>query len=63
MSQSPSRQPRWLIFSLAIIPIIGLGVFFLWPFLTLLAEAVTGEAITNTLTRRSTWEIAWFTLW
>jgi thiamine transport system permease protein len=63
VNQSPSRQPRWLIFSLAIIPIIGLGVFFLWPFLTLLTEAITGEAITNTLTRRSTWEIAWFTLW
>ena len=63
MNRLPSRQPRWLIVSLALIPIIGLGVFFFWPFATLITEAVTGEAITNTLTRRSTWDIAWFTLW
>ena len=63
MNPPPSRQPRWLIVSLSVIPVVGLGIFFLWPFVTLLAEAITGEAIANTLTRRATWDIAWFTLW
>jgi len=63
VNRLPSRQPTWLIVALAIVPVIGLGVFFLWPFATLLSTAITGEAITNTLSRRSTWDIAWFTLW
>jgi len=61
--RTAARQPRWLIVSLAVVPVVGLGVFFLWPFVTLLAEALTGEAIANTLTRRATWDIVWFTLW
>jgi thiamine transport system permease protein len=63
VNRPPSRQPRWLIVSLAVVPVIGLAVFFLWPFVTLLAEAITGEAIATTLTRRATWDIVWFTLW
>lgn len=63
MNRLPSRQPAWLILSLAAVPVIGLAVFFLWPFFTLLTEALTGEAVTNTLTRRATWDIAWFTFW
>lgn len=58
-----NRLPRWLVAALAVVPVTGLAVFFLWPFLTLLAEAVTGEAISETLRRESTWEVLWFTTW
>ncbi|MGB0112558.1 MAG: iron ABC transporter permease, partial [Ilumatobacteraceae bacterium] len=38
-------------------------LFYFWPFLTLLAEAVTGTAVTETLGRSQTWEVIWFTTW
>jgi thiamine transport system permease protein len=58
-----NRLPRWLIFGLAVGPVVGLAVFYLWPFVTLLAEAMTGEAVGRTLRRGSTWTVLWFTLW
>jgi len=58
-----NRLPRWLLVALAIGPVTGLAIFYAWPFVTLLAEAVTATAITDTLSRRSTWEIVWFTVW
>ena len=58
-----NRLPRWLVVALAIGPALGLAVFYLWPFVTLLAEAVNARSITDTLGRSSTWEVAWFTLW
>jgi thiamine transport system permease protein len=58
-----NRLPRWLIVALAIGPAAGLAVFYLWPFVTLLVEAVTARAVTDTLGRPSTWDVAWFTLW
>ena len=58
-----NRLPRWLIVALAIGPAVGLVVFFAWPFVTLVAEAVTATSIADTLTRDSTWEVLWFTTW
>ena len=58
-----NRLPRWLVVALAIGPVVGLAVFYLWPFATLLIEAVTARSVSDTLGRSSTWEVAWFTLW
>jgi thiamine transport system permease protein len=58
-----NRLPRWLVASLAIGPIAALAIFYVWPFATLVAEAVSGDAIAETLRRRQTWDVVWFTLW
>lgn len=58
-----NRLPRWVVPALTIVPAGALALFFLWPFATLLAEAITWEAITDTLQRSSTWDVAWFTAW
>lgn len=58
-----NRLPRRLIAALAVGPIVALAVFYAWPFATLLARAITGDAVSDTLTRRQTWNVAWFTLW
>ena len=58
-----NRVPAWLLIGLATAPVLALGVFYLWPFGTLLAEAVTGRAVRDTLSDRSTWEVVWFTTW
>ena len=62
-TRSPNRLPTPFVVGLAAAPVIGLAVFYLWPFLTLLAEALGGEAVRRTLTRRSTWDVVWFTTW
>ena len=49
--------------ALAFAPVVGLLVFYFWPFLTLVTEAVTGKAVRDTLSRRSTWDVVWFTTW
>mgnify|MGYP001812754574 FL=1 len=58
-----NRLPRRLLVALAIGPIAALSVFYLWPFGTLLVEALTGEAVSETLRRPQTWDVLWFTLW
>jgi len=58
-----NRLPRWLLVALAIAPALGLVVFYAWPFITLVVEAVTADAVTDTLGRSSTWEVVWFTSW
>jgi len=58
-----NRLPRRLIIGLAITPAIGLVIFYLWPFASLLLEAVGWDATTTVLRRRRTWEIVWFTTW
>jgi len=58
-----NRLPRWLLLALAIAPTLGLLVFYAWPLATLVAEAVTATAITDTLGRGSTWKVIWFTAW
>ena len=58
-----NRLPRWLLVALATGPVVGLLVFYAWPFITLVVEAVTEESVRDTLGRRSTWEVVWFTAW
>ncbi len=58
-----NRLPRWFVAALTVGPATGLAVFFLWPFVTLLAEALSGEAISATLGRDATWDVVWFTTW
>lgn len=58
-----NRLPRWLLVALAIGPALGLMVFYVWPLATLVVEAVTATAITDTLGRASTWRVIWFTGW
>ena len=48
--------PRWMLFVLAAAPVTFLGLFYVWPVVTLLSRGF--EAVPA-----STWRIAWFTLW
>ncbi|MGI9054059.1 MAG: ABC transporter permease [Ilumatobacteraceae bacterium] len=45
------------------LPALLLGVFYAWPFLTLLGRGLTPATVRATLGRSSTWDVAWFTLW
>lgn len=56
-------MPRTLLAALAVGPVLALCVFYLWPFATLLTEALTVAAWQETFSRDRTWSIAWFTLW
>ena len=58
-----NRLPGRLLVGLALLPVAALGVFYVWPFVTLLVEAVDLDAVRTTLGRSRTREIAWFTLW
>jgi thiamine transport system permease protein len=58
-----NRLPRWLVVALAIGPVAGLLVFYAWPLVTLVVEAVNATSITDTLTRAATWDVLWFTTW
>ncbi len=61
--RTATALPRGIVAALAAVPALGLIVFYVWPFTTLLAEAIDADAVTRTFERRRTWEIAWFTLW
>ncbi len=58
-----NRLPRWAVAALVAPPALVLAVFYAWPFATLLARALDGSSIADTLTRSATWEVLWFTLW
>jgi thiamine transport system permease protein len=58
-----NRLPRWLPVGLVMAPTLGLVVFYLWPFVNLIVEAVDAESIRTTLGRERTRSIIWFTTW
>lgn len=58
-----NRLPRWVLVALAAGPVVGLAVFYLWPFVTLMREALGADAVTDTLQRSTTWDVVWFTFW
>jgi thiamine transport system permease protein len=58
-----NRLPRWLVPALAAVPVVVLGVFYVWPFATLLARGLDRAAIAGTLGDTVTWEVVWFTFW
>jgi thiamine transport system permease protein len=48
---------------MAVPPTVFLGVFYVWPFATLMSRGLRPDAIANTLSRGRTWDVVWFTLW
>ena len=58
-----SRPPRTLAIALATVPVLALVVFYLWPLITLLVEAIDADSISATFSRGRTWDIVRFTLW
>jgi thiamine transport system permease protein len=44
-------------------PTVFLGVFYLWPFATLIGRGLTGDSVVDTLRRSDTWRVLWFTTW
>lgn len=64
MEQAPlNRLPAWLPVALVAAPTLGLLVFYVWPFVNLLVEAIDAESIRTTLRRDRTRSIIWFTAW
>lgn len=63
LTDSPIRLPRTVVAGLAVLPVIFLGVLFVWPVLTLLGQVVSGSAVERTLSRGDLWSVVWFTLW
>ena len=60
---NPNRLPRWFLGAVALPPAAFLGLFYVWPFATLIGRAVGTGAIGATLRRSATWEVLWFTTW
>lgn len=58
-----NRLPRWLVAALAAGPIVALALFYAWPFVTLIAEAIDRRVIADTLGSARTWSVVWFTTW
>lgn len=48
---------------LALIPAVWFGIFFVWPTAQAFASLLSWSAITDTLSSRATWKVAWFTTW
>ena len=45
LQKHPARPPSALVIGLATLPAVGLAVFYLWPFITLLSDALSGRAV------------------
>ena len=58
-----NRLPAWLVVLLVVGPAVGLAVFYAWPFVNLVLEAVDAESVRTVLGRSRTWSIVWFTTW
>lgn len=52
-----------LAIGLGVVPAAALVVFYVWPFLVLMFEAVDVASIRSTFERGRTWQILWFTTW
>ncbi len=61
--RQPNRLPRWFVPALAAVPAAFLVVFYVAPFVTLLANGVAFADVGDVLGRRRTWEVLWFTTW
>jgi thiamine transport system permease protein len=58
-----NRLPRWFVPALAAVPVVVVGLFYAWPFATVLAHGLSRSAIADTLGDAVTWRVMWFTLW
>ena len=59
----PNRLPRWFVAAVTLPPLTFLLLFYAWPFVTLVWRGVSADAVTETFTRDSTWQVVWFTAW
>lgn len=57
------RRPPGLVAALAVVPVLVVAVFYLWPLVTLVTEVVDPGVIADTLGRDGLAEIVWFTTW
>ena len=60
---SPNRLPLWFVAAVVVPPAVFLGLFYLWPFATLMSRGLRPDAIADTFSRSGTWDVVWFTLW
>ena len=58
-----NRLPRSFIGASAVLPVAFLAVFYVWPFGTLVTEAIGVRAFTDTLGDERTVDVLWFTTW
>ncbi|MCU1504181.1 MAG: putative thiamine transporter permease protein, partial [Ilumatobacteraceae bacterium] len=58
-----NRLPIWVTAGIAVPVVVLLGVFYLWPLLTLVARAVRGHTIGDTLRAPGLGAVLWFTVW
>lgn len=58
-----NRVPTWLVGLLVIPPVLGLVVFYAWPFVNLIVTAIDGTSVRTVFSRSRTWSIVWFTTW
>jgi len=60
---SLNRLPRWGILALALVPATVVGLFYLWPLVTLLGTVLNGNSVADTLRAPGLGRVVWFTLW
>jgi thiamine transport system permease protein len=58
-----NRLPAWFVGALVVVPAAGLLIFYAWPFVNLVVEAVDTESVRTVASRSRTWSIVWFTTW
>lgn len=58
-----AARPGWLAIALAVVPVGVLGIFYLWPLVTLLGRVLDGDAFRRTIGRSGLGEVVWFTCW
>lgn len=58
-----NRLPRWFAPAFAAAPVVVLGLFYVWPFATLLGHGLRPASAGDVLGDRVTWRVVWFTLW
>jgi thiamine transport system permease protein len=58
-----NRLPWWFVTVSVALPAGFLTLFYLWPLVTLLGEAIGVDAVADTLGDERTGDVLWFTLW
>lgn len=62
-SSTQNRLPRWFVAALAAPAVVLVGVFYLWPVVNLVVEAVTADAVRTAFGDPGIRRIIWFTTW
>jgi thiamine transport system permease protein len=47
----------------AMVPVVVLGAFFLWPVATIIGRGLSGDGLADVFGNRGIREVAWFTVW